>query len=321
MFERFGAASELAVRTVETPAPGAREVRVRVRAATVSAEDPKIRSGVHPPLLRWAMGAVYGYRRPRVRVLGMELSGVIDAVGSRVRRWKVGDEVFGYTGVSLGAHAEQRCLDERALIVEKPASLAHEDACALSNGALTALVYLRDLGGLERGQRVLIIGASGCVGTAAVQLARVLGAHVTGVCSAGNVELVRSLGAHEVRDYTREDPLASGARFDVVFDTVNASSFARVQRSLTARGRYLVTHFGLATMARMLWSRWSRGPRVLGTASNLRWNAADLRWIAALASEGALRAVVDRRYPLDAVADAHRYVEQGHKRGNVVLTM
>lgn len=296
-------------------------MRICVRAATVSSEDPKIRGRVHPPLLRLPMGLVYGFARPRVRVLGMELSGVIDAVGEGVSRWRVGDEVFGYTGVSLGAHQEQRCLDERALLQRKPTSIAHDAAACMANGPLTALVYLRDLGRLEAGQRVLIIGASGAVGSAAVQLARVLGAHVTAVCSEANLALVRGLGAHETIDYRARDPFAIEARFDVVFDTVNAGTFARARDVLTARGRYLVTHFGLGTMARMVAGAMLRGQRVMGTASNLRWRADDLAWIAQLAADGAVRALIDRRYPLDAVADAHRYVETGRKRGNVVLTM
>lgn len=319
VFDRYGPADVLTLAQVPTPAPRAREVRVRIHAASVSAEDPKLRAFDHPPLLHLPVGLLFGFRRPRIRILGMELAGVIDAVGSEVTRFQVGDEVFGYTGIWHGAHAEYRCLPESALLVRKPAGTSFAEAAAIPNGGLTALVYLRSMGRLRAGERVLIYGASGAVGTAAVQLAKHLGAHVTAVCSSRNVELVRSLGADHVIDYLREDCTKSSARYDIVFDTVTKLSWSRVRPILTPVGRYLVTQFSLVDLLRMAWTALRKGPRIIGGASNFHWTSEVLEELAALVHDGCLRTVVDRAYPLGEAAEAHRYVERGHKRGNVVL--
>lgn len=319
VFDTYGPADVLRIEEVARPEPRDNEVRVRVHAAGVSAEDPKMRAFDHPPMLRLPIALLFGYPRPRTRVLGMELSGVVDAVGAAVTRFRVGDPVFGYTGIGLGAHAEYRCLREDGVLAHRPSALADEDAAVATNGALTALVYLRDFARLRAGERVLVYGASGAVGTAAVQLAKHFGAHVTGVCSAGNAELVRAIGADQTIDYAREDFADADEAYDVVFDTVGKTTITRVRRCLTPRGRYLVTVFGLRELAQMVWTRFVPGVRMLGGASNFRWNAEDLAWLAAAMATGALRPVVDRCYPMAQAADAHRYVEAGHKKGNVVL--
>jgi NADPH:quinone reductase-like Zn-dependent oxidoreductase len=321
IFDRYGPANVLTIAETPTPEPRSNEVRIRVRAASVSAEDPKLRAFDHPPLFRLPVGLLFGFRRPRVRILGMELAGEVDAVGRDVERFRVGDNVFGYTGVRHGAHAEYRCLPERGVLAHKPQNMSFVEAAAVPNGALTALVYLRTMAKLEPRERVLIYGASGSVGTAAVQLAKHLGAHVTGVCSASNVELVAALGADEVLDYTREDFTLRVAEYDVVFDTVVKTSFRQVARTLTDRGRYLVTQFGVREITQMAWTAMVGGKRIIGGASNFHWTAELLEEIAGLVQAGRLRSVVDRQYPLEDVALAHRYVEQGHKRGNVVLTI
>jgi NADPH2:quinone reductase len=249
----------------------------------------------------------------------MELAGVVDAVGHQVTRFQVGDPVFGYTGIWQGAHAEYRCLPESALLVRKPTNTSFTEAAAIANGGLTALVYLRTMGRLQAGERVLIHGASGSVGTAAVQLARHLGAHVTAVCSTRNVELVRSLGAEHVIDYLREDCLRTVERYDVVFDTVTKLSWSSVRNILAPRGRYLVTHFSLVDLLRMAWTAFHHGPRMIGGASNFYWTIELLEELAELVRSGTFHAVIDKTYPLANAADAHRYVESGHKRGNVVL--
>ncbi len=319
VFDRYGPADVLEIADVPRPIPKDDEVLVRVFAAGVSAEDPKMRAFDHPPMLRLPIALLFGYPRPRTRVLGMELSGEVTAVGRRVKRFAVGDQVFGYTGIGLGAHAEYRCLRERGVLARVPDGVDLESAAVASNGALTALVYLRDLGSLARGERVVVVGASGAVGTAAVQIAKLLGAHVTGVCSTANLELVRSLGADEVIDYTTDDFTEGGAIYDVVFDTVGATTLRRVRRCTHRRSRYLVTVFGLRELAQMLWTRVVPGPRVIAASSNFHWSAEDLAWLGERMASGALRAVVDRSYPLAEVRAAHRYVEGGHKRGNVVL--
>lgn len=319
VFKKYGPADVLELTEVDTPVPAANEVRIRIHAATVSAEDPKLRGFNHPPLLRLPIGLLFGFPRPRLSILGMELEGEIDAVGSRVTRFKPGDPVFGYTGARLGAHAEYKCLSGTAVLALKPDSLTYAEAAAAPDGAMTALVYLRNLARVRPGESVLIHGASGAVGTAAVQLAKHLGAHVTAVCSTRNVELVRSLGAAAVIDYTREDFLARRDAYDVVFDTVHKTSFADVRPVLKARGRFLGTQFGIRELLQRAWTSIAGGKRILGCASNMYWNAADLRELGRLMAEGRLKSILDRCYPLAEAAAAHRHVEQGHKRGSVVL--
>jgi NADPH:quinone reductase-like Zn-dependent oxidoreductase len=321
VFDRYGPAEVLTIVELPVPTPKANEVRIRVHAAGVSAEDPKLRAFDHPPLLRLPIGLIFGFRRPRVRILGMEFAGEVDAVGCSVERFRVGDQVFGYTGIGNGAHAEYRCLPEHGVLARKPSNASYVEAAALPNGALTALVYLRNMGRLACAERALIYGASGAVGTAAVQLAKFFGAHVTGVCSTRNLALVASLGADEVCDYTREDFTRHAGAYDVVFDTVGKTTFRQVAPALKERGRYLVTHFGLRELWQMGWTAMLGKKRILGGASNFYWTAELLEELAGLFQKGHLRSVVDRRYPLEDVVLAHRYVEQGHKRGNVVLTM
>lgn len=321
VFTAYGPPEVLELKEVEKPVPGDHEVLVKIHATTVTAEDPKLRSFEHPPLLWLPMGLLFGFRRPRRTILGSELAGEIESVGAKVSLFKPGDQVFGYTGTGFGAHAEYKCMPERGVLAAKPGNMTYAEAAATPNGALTALVYLRNKGNIRRGEKVLIHGASGAVGTAAVQLAKHFGAEVTGVCSARNLELVRSLGADTVIDYTKEDFTERGEAYDIIFDTVGKTSLARVKNSLKPNGRYLVTVFGIAEILQMLWTSLKGGKRVIGGASNLSWRPEDLVVLGGLIEAGELRSVVDRCYPLAEAAEAHRYVEQGHKRGNVVLTV
>jgi NADPH:quinone reductase-like Zn-dependent oxidoreductase len=316
----YGSADVLQLVEVETPVPRRREVLVRIQATTVSAEDPKMRAFDHPPLFRLPVALLFGYPRPRRGIWGMEFAGVIAGVGDGVTRFSVGDRVFGYTGVGLGAHAEYRCLPETGILAQVPPSMTFVEAAAVPNGALTALAYLRNMAGLCSGERVLVYGASGAVGTAAVQLAKALGAQVTGVCSTRNVSLVQSLGADEVIDYTQQDfRQGAAARYDIIFDTVGRTTMKDVRASLTPRGRYLVTVFGLCEMLRMPWTRLRGGQRMIGGASNFHWKPEDLELLCTLIAQGRWASVIDRTYPWLEAAQAHRYVEEGHKRGNVVL--
>jgi NADPH:quinone reductase-like Zn-dependent oxidoreductase len=313
--DRYGPPEVLRIEEVERPVPGDGEVLIHVRASTVSQTDAHIR-GAHPALWR----LVAGWRRPRWRTLGVDLAGVVEAVGAGATEFAVGDEVFGMVRW-LGAHAEYVCLAERAPIAHKPAGLSFEDAAAVCDGAMQALATLR-VGAVRDGSRIVIYGASGSLGTAAVQIAKHMGAHVTGVTSTRNVELVRSLGADEVIDYTREDLTKHGPIFDVVIDAVGKYAFHWGRRLLKPGGIYVETDLGpykLETLVMLIATRWL-GSRRLRFAGGRR-SKADVEFMKELIEAGAYRPVIDRTYPMERVAEAHRYVETWHKTGNVVLTL
>lgn len=314
----FGPPEVLEAVTLPRPAFGPRDVLVRVGATTVTAEDPKQRAFSYPKLMWPALFFILGVRRPRKPVLGFELAGTVAAVGSRVTRFAVGDRVFGYTGLGFGAYAQYRALPERALLARLPEGVALADAAASVNAFLTAIAYLR-LGDLAQGESILLYGASGSVGTAAIQLARLRGARVTAVCSAANHDLVRDLGAEETIDYRTTDFASLGRSWDVVFDTVGHAGTARSRSVLPPTGRLLVTEFGVRELALGLSTRLSGRRRVVAVASNFHWTRDDLEWLAERLADGSLRAVIDRTWPLQEAAAAHRYVETGRKRGNVVL--
>lgn len=314
VYERYGSPDVIEVRPIRVPQPGDQQIRIAIRATTVTAACTMMRRG-DTAMARLVLGLT-GPRR-RFQVMGIEVAGIVDAVGSRVTRFKRGDRVFGFTGFSAGGYAQYVCVPEGASVAHTPASVADDAACALVDGPTTALYFLRDRARLHPGERIAIVGASGSIGTAAVQLARHLGAEVTGVCSGKNAELVRSLGAHHVVDYTQEDYSAGGARFDVVFDTVGKSSFAAARRCLRAGGRFAVTVGGPMAYARDAWSRLF-GSRKFVFGMSIEKRAA-LAEVSDLASRGVLKPVIDRFYMLEEVSEAHRYVESGRKRGNVVL--
>lgn len=316
-YHRYGPPDVVGVEEREKPLPGAGEVRVRVHAASVGSSDAAGRAGSP-----WFARLAFGLRRPRNPVLGSDFAGVVDAVGPGVTRFAVGDRVFGATGADGGAHAEAIIVGERGAIVPLPDDVAVDAAVAICDGGMTALPFLRDGGRLRPGMRVLVIGASGAVGSAAVQLAAQLGAEVTGVCGPAHVELVASLGAHRVIDYTRGDPLQPGARYDVVFDAVGASSFRRARRVLADRGRYLTTVPSWAIMFQQLTSRLGRRRAVI-IFTGLRSADAkrpDLEELAALAASGRFAPLVERVLPLDAIVEAHAIVDTGHKAGTVAVT-
>jgi NADPH:quinone reductase-like Zn-dependent oxidoreductase len=265
-----------------------------------------------------------GLTGPRQPVLGTELSGEVEAVGRAVTRFAPGDQVLGFTGRRMGCHAEYRCLPEEGhgrkdeAVVRKPASLSHEEAAALSFGGTTALAFLRKAG-LRAGERVLVVGASGCVGSAAVQLARHLGARVTGVCGAANLELVRSLGAERVIDYATEDFTRVGERWDVIADTTGTAPFARCAGSLAEGGRLLVILGALPELLRAPVVALTSSRRIV--AGEAAWSVEDLRFLSGLAEAGAYRPVIGRRFRFEELVEAHRHVEAGHKRGNAAVTV
>jgi NADPH:quinone reductase-like Zn-dependent oxidoreductase len=314
---RYGPPEVVEVREVDTPTPKAKEILVRVVATTVASGDCRVRAWNVPGGFGIPGRLAMGIRGPRKRILGTELAGEVAAVGNDVTLFKKGDAVVAATGAGLGAHAEYVCVAEDAAVVRKPAKMTYEEAATLPFGGLSALFFLRDLGRVRPGQKVLIYGASGSVGTAAVQLARHFGAQVTGVCSTTNLALVRSLGAHKVIDYTKEDFARAGETYDVVFDTVGKTSFSRCKGLLTPKGRYLPAVAGLWQFVRTPLTSMMGGKRLLTGIAPGRKEG--LVFLNGLVEAGQLRAVIDRRYPLDQIVEAHRYVEQGHKKGNVVI--
>jgi len=310
----YGPPEVLQLRELEKPTPGDDDVLIRVHATTVTGTEIPMRGGKG-----LAFRTVIGFRRPRrrYRVLGMEVAGEIESLGKDVTRFRAGDQVYGFTGFGLGGYAEFCRMPEKGSLAVKPANVTYEQAAAVVDGATTALFFLRK-GGVRSGQEVLVNGASGSIGAYAVQLAKYFGANVTGVCSTANLELVRSLGADRVVDYTEEDFTASGRTYDIVFDTVGKSSFSRCKGSLKTGGRYLVT-VGWSNYLVMLWTGVAGG-RKLVTGMSVK-KSDELMVLRELIEAGHLRPVIDRRFSLEEIVEAHRYVEKGHKKGNVVVTV
>jgi len=262
---------------------------------------------------------MFGVFKPRINILGIDLAGEIETVGKDVKRFKEGDQVFGTLGITFGAHAEYTCVPEDGVLTIKPANITWEEAAAIFLGAHTALFYLRDKGNIQAGHKILIYGASGAIGTYAVQLAKYFGAEVTGVCSTTNLEMVKSLGADKVIDYTKEDYTGSGEAYDLILDTVGKTSFSRCKKSLKQKGIFLAVVMDLTELFQIIWTSMTGGKKVKGGVAGER--VEDLNFLKELMEAGKLKPVIDRCYPLEQTAEAFRYVEKGHKKGNVVITV
>ena len=318
VYERYGPPEVLELMEVAKPTPKHNEVLIKTHATTVTSADWRVRSLEVPLGFRLIVRLVFGISKPKQPILGSELAGVIESIGKDVAKFKVGDQVFAFSDASMGCHAEYKCMPQDGAVVLKPPSLSYDEAAALSFGGTTALDFLRR-GKLQSGEKVLVNGASGGVGTAAVQLARHFGADVTGVCSTANMELVRSLGASHVIDYTKEDFTQNGETYDVIVDTVGTAPFSRSRDSLKAGGRLLMVLAGLPDMLRIPWVSVTSSKKVIAGPVAVR--AEDLRFLAGLAEAGEFRPVIDRRYPFEQIAQAHSYVDTGRKKGNVIITL
>lgn len=302
---KYGPPEVLQIKEVEKPFPKPNEVLIKIFATTAHIGDTKIRRfepGLGPikdfffkPLMR----CIVGFKGPRKKILGMELSGEIEAIGKDVTLFKIGDPVFASTEFRFGTYAQYCCIPEKGILSIKPTNMTHEEAAPVSNGGITALIHLRRAN-IQKGQKVLIYGASGSVGTYAIQIAKYYAAEVTAVCSTSNMELVKSLGADKVIDYTKEDFTQNGETYDVIYDAVGNIPSSKQKKSLSKSGQYL---------------------NVLMMSGNIKLNVKDLYSLKELCEAGKLRTVIDRVYPMEEIVEAHRYVDKGHKKGNVVVTI
>jgi NADPH:quinone reductase-like Zn-dependent oxidoreductase len=324
MYTEYGTPEVLQMHEVIKPAPKESELLIRVHAVSVGIGDVWARNfkAITPgkfsmPGVFWLPARMYfGFSKPKVNILGAEFSGQVESVGKNVKLFKPGDAVFGYRGQSMGANAEYLCVLENSLVAIKPANMTYDEAAVVPYGALTALNLLRSVN-IQPGQKVLINGASGGIGSAAVQLAKYYGAEVTGVCGTPGMELVKSLGADHVIDYTKEDFTKNGQTYDLIFDIMNKSSFAQCENSLNENGRYLLASFKMKQVFQMLWTSIFGKKKVICALSGETLK--DLLFIRELVEAGHIKSIIDKRYSLEQAADAHRHIETGHARGKVVI--
>ncbi|MEI6124864.1 MAG: NAD(P)-dependent alcohol dehydrogenase [Bacteroidota bacterium] len=323
---KFGPPEVLQFKEVVKPVPNDNEIRIKIRATPVNFADTLIRDfksvsprKFHMPFLFWLIGKMYfGFNKPRVTILGSEFSGEVESVGKKVKKYVKGDHVFGYSGPSMGAYAEYLCVKENSILALKPANISHHEASTIPYGAIMAWSMIRKIS-IKPQQKVLVNGASGGIGPAVVQLAKYFGANVTGVCSTQKLEFVKSLGADQVIDYTKQDYTNCGETYDFIIDILGKSSFAKCKQVLTTHGQCLFISFKMNKVFQMLWTSILGRKKVICVLSNEK--PKDLIFISELIKSEKIKTSIDKCYPLNQAAQAHQYVYQGHKKGNVVITL
>jgi 2-desacetyl-2-hydroxyethyl bacteriochlorophyllide A dehydrogenase len=310
---KYGTPDFLQMKEVEKPTPKDKEILIKIHATSVSSGDSRMRRA-DPFIIR----LIFGFKRPRKPILGVVVAGEIEAIGESVSNYKIGDQVFGSSGMSFGAHAEYVSVPEDAVLALKPVNMTYEEAAAIPFGATASMHFLR-IANIQQGQKVLIYGASGALGTMAVQLAKNYGADITAVCSTSNIELMKSLGADHVIDYTREDFTRNGKKYDVVFDTIGKSSLRKALVSLSDNGHLLLASAGIGTMiSGSIKSMFISKKIVSGV---IKETVEDMNFFKQEIEDEKLKAVIDRTYPLEQIAEAHAYVDKGHKKGNVIIAI
>jgi NADPH:quinone reductase-like Zn-dependent oxidoreductase len=311
VYTQYGPPEVLQVKQVEKPTPKNNEILLRIKATAVNSGDWRLRKA-EPFAVRF----IFGFIKPKINILGTVFSGEVESVGKDVKKFKVGDFIFGHTDMRFGAYAEYKCLPENGSVALKPANISHKEAAVIPFGGVTALHFIKKAK-IKPGQKVLVVGASGSVGSAAVQLAKAFGANVTGVCSTANIALVNSIGADKVIDYTKEDFTQNGETYDVIFDAVKAISVSLSLKSLNKNGIMILSAAGMSEMLQGLWISMTSNKKVMtGVISH---KAADILYLKELIEADKLKPVIDRTYSLEQIAEAHAYVEKGHKRGNVAI--
>jgi NADPH:quinone reductase-like Zn-dependent oxidoreductase len=316
VYIKYGPPDVLHLKEIDKPIPKNHEIRVKVKATTVTVADIRSRGFIVPPAFWLPARISLGFKQPKKGILGMELAGEVESVGKDVKRFKEGDQIFAASLADFGAYAEYKCLPEDGPVSLKPSNITYEEAAAIPIGARTALFFIRKAN-IRIGQKVLVYGASGSVGSYAVQLAKYFGAEVTGVCSTTNLELVKSLGADKVIDYTTEDFSSIADRYDVIFEAVNKSSFTDCMKLLKKDGTYINVTEPLPN-GRMLWTQTTTRKKLL-LSRNSPETAEALNFLKDLVESGKLKVIIDRTYTFEDIVEAHRYVEKGHKKGNVVI--
>jgi NADPH:quinone reductase-like Zn-dependent oxidoreductase len=318
IYEQYGGPEVLQVRDVPKPQPKENEVLIRVRAFTATSGDWRVRSLQVPRGFGWISRLVFGVSRPRQPILGTELSGVIEEVGSKVQKFKVGDEVFVFSGAKMGCYVEYKCLPEDGMIALKPSNITFEEAAALCFGGTTALDFLRRAN-IKSGDKVLINGAAGCVGTALIQIAKHFGAHITAVCSAKNRELVTSLGADRVIDYTQEDFTRSSDTYDIIADVVGTTPFSKCKASLKEGGRFLAILADITALLQAPWVSLTTNKKVIAGPSGEKLE--DILLLQTLATSGQYKPIISRTFSIEQIAEAHQVIDSGHKQGNIVISL
>ncbi|TAH39891.1 MAG: NAD(P)-dependent alcohol dehydrogenase [Bacteroidetes bacterium] len=313
VYTQYGAPDVLQIKEVAMPSPKGNEILIRIKATAVNSGDVRLRKA-DPFAVRF----IFGFIKPKINILGSVFSGDVEGIGKDVKKFKIGDTVFGHTDMNFGSYAEYKSLPENASIALKPANVSHGEAAVIPFGGVTAYHFIKKAM-IKPGQKVLVIGASGAVGSSAVQIAKSFGAHVTGVCSTANMDLVKSIGADNVIDYTKQDFTQNGETYDVIFDTVKAISVPKAIKSLNKNGIMILSAAGISEMLQGLWISKTSSKKVM--TGVIGHTAADIIFLKGLIETGRLKPVIDRTYPLEKIAEAHAYAEKGHKKGNIIINV